>query len=74
MSSRENNSKRERTKKLRAIAFKQEIGFAEDKTTQLRRALAGGDYYEINKWYERLGLSMEYLYANDPRREKGAPK
>jgi len=62
--------KRQPTKRKRDGAFKDETIEAQSRITELQGALRKGDMYEVNRWYDLLGVSLEYLNANDPRREK----
>ena len=61
--------KRQPTKKKRADAFRSEIVEILARVRLLRSAIREGDVAQINHWYGLLGVSVEYLNANDPRRE-----
>ena len=62
--------KREPTKAKRAAAFKAEQTEAQSRVSELSVAIRRGDMYEVNRWFDLLGISLEYLNSNDPRLEK----
>ena len=64
------NWKRETTKAKRAAAFKAEQTEAQSRVSELSVAIRRGDMYEVNRWFDLLGISLEYLNSNDPRLEK----
>ena len=64
------DEKREPTKKARKRAFDWEIGECRKRVGQLHEALQSKDMFKINQAFESVSVSMEYLEANDPRKEK----
>ena len=64
------NSKRETTKAKRAAAFKAEQTEAQSRVAALSVAIRRGDMAEVNRWFDLLSVSLEYLNFNDPRLEK----
>ena len=63
---------RESTKRNRKIAFKNEQKLCIDRLRLMMDIVKLGDVDEMKDMHDLIGVCLDYLTANDPRKEKNA--